>query len=112
MLAVMSLLARGVDTELMSLIEEAGRNVQRAGLLLRDLLSEYPERGAAPPWWSSTAWRTRRSSSARRCCVAVRGRHRPDGRDPLEGHLRVTRGGRRRLRGRRTRARGGHAQAT
>ncbi len=46
MLASMSLLSRGVDTDLMSLIEEAGRNVQRAGLLLRDLLSEYPERAA------------------------------------------------------------------
>jgi predicted phosphate transport protein (TIGR00153 family) len=28
----------------MALVEESGRNVQRAGLLLRDLLSEFPER--------------------------------------------------------------------
>jgi len=27
----------------MTLVEEAGRNVQRCGLLLRDLLVEYPE---------------------------------------------------------------------
>jgi uncharacterized protein len=30
----------------MALVEEAGRNVQRCGLLLHDLLSEYPERAA------------------------------------------------------------------
>src|SRR5947209_6337768 len=40
----MSLLARTADPALMSLFEEAGRNVQRCGLLLRDLLAEYPER--------------------------------------------------------------------
>src|SRR5882762_2142014 len=39
----MSLLRRAVDPVLMSLVEEAGRNVQRAGLLLRDLLVDYPE---------------------------------------------------------------------
>jgi uncharacterized protein len=39
----MSLLRRGVDPVLMSLVEEAGRNVQRSGLLLADLLVEYPE---------------------------------------------------------------------
>jgi uncharacterized protein Yka (UPF0111/DUF47 family) len=42
----MSLLRRGVDATLMSLVEEAGRNVQRCGLLLHDLLVEYPERAA------------------------------------------------------------------
>jgi uncharacterized protein len=39
----MSLLRRPADPALMSLVEEAGRNVQRAGLLLRDLLVDYPE---------------------------------------------------------------------
>ena len=39
----MSLLRRSVDPVLMSLVEEAGRNVQRSGLLLRDLLVDYPE---------------------------------------------------------------------
>jgi predicted phosphate transport protein (TIGR00153 family) len=39
----MSLLRRPVDPVLMSLVEEAGRNVQRSGLLLHDLLVEYPE---------------------------------------------------------------------
>jgi uncharacterized protein len=39
----MSLLARGLDTTLMGLLEEAARNVQRCGLLLRDLLRDYPE---------------------------------------------------------------------
>jgi predicted phosphate transport protein (TIGR00153 family) len=42
-LAPMSFLRRGVDPLLMSLVEEAGRNVQRSGLLLRDLLVDYPE---------------------------------------------------------------------
>jgi uncharacterized protein len=42
-LAPMSFLRRGVDPLLMSLIEEAGRNVQRSGLLLHDLLVDYPE---------------------------------------------------------------------
>jgi uncharacterized protein Yka (UPF0111/DUF47 family) len=34
------------DPELLSLFEESGRNVQRACLLLRDLLSDYPEQSA------------------------------------------------------------------
>ena len=34
----MSILRRGFDSTLMALVEEAGRNVQRSGLLLRDLL--------------------------------------------------------------------------
>jgi predicted phosphate transport protein (TIGR00153 family) len=34
---------RGMDGTLMGLVEEAGRNVQRCGLLLRDLLIDYPE---------------------------------------------------------------------
>ncbi|MDQ6810284.1 MAG: DUF47 family protein [Actinomycetota bacterium] len=40
----MSFLRPGVDPILMALVEEAGRNVQRSGLLLRDLLVDYPER--------------------------------------------------------------------
>jgi predicted phosphate transport protein (TIGR00153 family) len=39
----MALLSRSLDPELMSLVEEAGRNVQRSGLLLHDLLVDYPE---------------------------------------------------------------------
>jgi predicted phosphate transport protein (TIGR00153 family) len=39
----MALLSRSLDQELMSLVEEAGRNVQRSGLLLHDLLVDYPE---------------------------------------------------------------------
>jgi uncharacterized protein Yka (UPF0111/DUF47 family) len=34
------------DPELLGLFEESGRNVQRASLLLRDLLSDYPEQAA------------------------------------------------------------------
>jgi uncharacterized protein len=45
-LALMSFLRPGVDPILMALVEEAGRNVQRSGLLLRDLLVDYPERAA------------------------------------------------------------------
>ena len=37
------LFRRRVDTGLLDLVEEAGRNVQRASLLLRDLLADYPE---------------------------------------------------------------------
>jgi uncharacterized protein len=37
-------LFRPTDTGVLDLFEESGRNVQRATLLLRDLLSEYPER--------------------------------------------------------------------
>jgi uncharacterized protein len=40
----MSVVARRQDGTLMELVEEAGRNVQRCGLLLNDLLKEYPER--------------------------------------------------------------------
>src|SRR5947209_18025160 len=40
----MSFLRRGVDGTLMALVEEAGRNVQRSGLLLHDLFVDYPER--------------------------------------------------------------------
>src|SRR5438132_2037040 len=39
----MSLLRGRVDGALMALVEEAGRNVQRSGLLLQDLLVDYPE---------------------------------------------------------------------
>jgi len=39
----MALLSRRADPVLMSLVEKAGRNVQRAGLLLHDLLVDYPE---------------------------------------------------------------------
>jgi uncharacterized protein Yka (UPF0111/DUF47 family) len=42
----MSFLSRPVDSTLMALVEESGRNVQRSGLLLRDLLTDYPERSA------------------------------------------------------------------
>ena len=38
------LLRRPLDTGLLDLVEESGRNVQRASLLLRDLMSDYPER--------------------------------------------------------------------
>jgi uncharacterized protein Yka (UPF0111/DUF47 family) len=34
------------DPELLGLFEESGRNVQRASLLLRDLLADYPEQAA------------------------------------------------------------------
>jgi uncharacterized protein len=37
------LFRRRIDGELLDLVEEAGRNVQRASLLLRDLLADYPE---------------------------------------------------------------------
>ena len=40
----MSLFSRGLDSALMGLVEEAARNVQRSGLLLRDLFTDYPER--------------------------------------------------------------------
>jgi predicted phosphate transport protein (TIGR00153 family) len=38
-----SILRRSPDSALMALVEEAGRNVQRSGLLLRDLLADFPE---------------------------------------------------------------------
>jgi uncharacterized protein Yka (UPF0111/DUF47 family) len=37
-------LFRSTDTMVLDLIEESGRNAQRASLLLRDLLTDYPER--------------------------------------------------------------------
>jgi uncharacterized protein len=37
-------LFRSTDTVVLDLIEESGRNAQRASLLLRDLLRDYPER--------------------------------------------------------------------
>src|SRR6202451_1587970 len=40
----MSILRPRVDSTLMALVEDAGRNVQRCGLLLHDLLKDYPER--------------------------------------------------------------------
>jgi len=42
----MSFLRPRPDVELMALVEESGRNVQRSGLLLRDLLVDYPEHAA------------------------------------------------------------------
>jgi uncharacterized protein len=34
---------RDIDTQVLELFEESGRNVQRASLLLRDLLRDYPD---------------------------------------------------------------------
>jgi predicted phosphate transport protein (TIGR00153 family) len=42
-LAPMSFLSRTFDGALMELVEEAGRNVQKCGLLLHELLVDYPE---------------------------------------------------------------------
>jgi uncharacterized protein len=42
----MSLLRRPMDETLTGLLGEAGRNVQRSGLLLRELLAEFPEHAA------------------------------------------------------------------
>jgi uncharacterized protein len=39
----MSFLSRPFDGPLMELVEEAGRNVQKCGLLLHELLVDYPE---------------------------------------------------------------------
>jgi uncharacterized protein Yka (UPF0111/DUF47 family) len=38
-----ALLRSAPDPELLTLFEESGRNVQRSAMLLRDLLSDYPE---------------------------------------------------------------------
>jgi uncharacterized protein Yka (UPF0111/DUF47 family) len=40
----MALLRRSVDQSLLALIEESGRNVVRTALLLRELISDYPDR--------------------------------------------------------------------
>jgi uncharacterized protein Yka (UPF0111/DUF47 family) len=40
----MRLFQRRVDTRTLDLVEEAGRNIQRTTLLLRDLLIDWPER--------------------------------------------------------------------
>jgi uncharacterized protein Yka (UPF0111/DUF47 family) len=40
------LLRRPIDAGLLALYEESGSNVQRACLLLRDLISDYPDRAA------------------------------------------------------------------
>jgi len=39
----MSLLGRPVDTTLSALLEDAGRNVERSAMLLRELLAAFPE---------------------------------------------------------------------
>jgi predicted phosphate transport protein (TIGR00153 family) len=39
----MSLLGRQIDTTLTTLLEDAGRNVERSALLLRELLAAFPE---------------------------------------------------------------------
>jgi uncharacterized protein len=38
------LFRKQIDTAVLDLLEESGRNIQRAGLLLRDVLADYPER--------------------------------------------------------------------
>src|SRR3954451_4473233 len=40
----MRLFRRRVDTRTLDLVEDAGRNIQRTTLLLRDLLIDWPER--------------------------------------------------------------------
>jgi uncharacterized protein Yka (UPF0111/DUF47 family) len=44
MVCEMALFARSRDTATLDLVEESGRNVQRATLLLRDMLRDWPER--------------------------------------------------------------------
>jgi uncharacterized protein len=44
--APMSFFSRPYDNTLMGLVEESGRNIQRSGLLLHDLLVDYPEHAA------------------------------------------------------------------
>src|SRR6478752_7305639 len=39
----MAILKRRVDDGLLELFEESGRNVQRSSLLLRDMLTDFPE---------------------------------------------------------------------
>jgi uncharacterized protein len=43
----------GLDLEVLELLEESGRNVERATLLLRDLLLDYPERQTCTATWCS-----------------------------------------------------------
>jgi predicted phosphate transport protein (TIGR00153 family) len=43
-LTAMALIRRSVDGGVLDLFEEAGRNVHRASLLLRDMLADFPER--------------------------------------------------------------------
>src|SRR5436305_1394765 len=207
----MPLLRRRVDDGLLELFEESGRNVQRAGLLLRDMLTDFPERAplardlllceqegdriahdiihrlngqgprrGRPPFGSADVYELTRTlddivdyaeqtgdalglygveaameqavalsevlvgageevaraarpahrrrfrpaadrdpssgergrpTAPRRRRLAVRNRHRSDAGDPLEGHLRVARGRRGRVRDRGPRARGDRAQA-
>ena len=40
----MALLRRSVDERLLALVDESGRNVVRTTLLLRELISDYPDR--------------------------------------------------------------------
>jgi predicted phosphate transport protein (TIGR00153 family) len=42
----MSFFGGGMDGTLMDLVEESGRNVQKCGLLLHELLKDYPERSS------------------------------------------------------------------
>jgi uncharacterized protein len=39
-----ALFRKAIDTQVLDLLEESGRNLQRASLLLRDVLADYPER--------------------------------------------------------------------
>ncbi|MBX5468745.1 MAG: DUF47 family protein [Thermoleophilaceae bacterium] len=41
---IFGLRSRGADPVLLALLEESGRNVERASLLLRDLLADFPDR--------------------------------------------------------------------
>ena len=81
------------------------RRRRRAGGA-RAALAAHRRRPRAAPRRDPPPGERGRPHQPRRRRVAVRQRHRPDGRHPLEGHLRLARGERRRLRARRPRARG------
>ena len=83
------------------ILVQATRQVAEAMPRLRGFQRHPPLHGRDQP-----ARERRRPRRARGDRLAVRRRDRPDGRDPLEGHLRAPRGGDRRLRARRERARG------
>ena len=95
----------GLDLEVLELLEESGRNVERATLLLRDLLVDYPERAGLHRDLVLVEHEGDRISRDGVASLFV------NGIDPMvvirwKEHLRLAGGQRRRLRARGARARG------
>ena len=85
----MGLLRRPLDTQVLELLEESGRNVERSALLLRDVLADYPEHRELARELYLCEQEGDRITHDVICRLSVRNGHRPPF-EPADGHALAT----------------------